>query len=113
MICDVTIPGRINRGPSILREIGQNLKKQRPDRGSGVVIVGVSVADEWYCCGCCCLSLKDANDANDENADVEATANTPTTNRIPNNQPTLLLLFMNDTDDDDDDNCAKCKKHWL
>ena len=84
-----------------------------PDRGSGVVIVGVSVADEWYCCGCCCLSLKDANDANDENADVEATANTPTTNRIPNNQPTLLLLFMNDTDDDDDDNCAKCKKHWL
>ena len=55
--------------------------------------------------------MEDANDDN-ENADVEATANTPTTNRITNNPPTLLLLFMNDADDDDD-NCAKCKKHWL
>ena len=48
----------------------------------------------------------DANDDN-ENADVEATANKPITNKITNNKPTiLLLLFMNDADDDDD-NCAK------
>ena len=58
--------------------------------------------------------MDNANDANDENADVEATENTPTMNRITNNKPTiLLLLFMNDVDDDDDDNCAKCKNHWL